>query len=384
MRHERQVELLRRVADAGDHLRGLHAPASRVHSAAAYTDEARFARERQLLFRDGPVFFSLGAALPRPGDHLADTVGGVPLVVVRQPDGSLRAMVNACRHRAAPVVAEGASGEAARSFTCPYHGWVYGTDGTLRGRPLSAGAFDDVTSNCDLRQVAVAERHGLVFVRPGGTEPIDVDSFLAGAQHDLADFRLDTYHHVETRTRTWRMNWKLFLDTFTESYHIRTLHSTTLMPRFNADCVVFDAFGRHCLSVGLRADVLDETRKPVEEWSLLPYGTIQYLLVPSGLVVHQIDHVEVWRVEPVDVRTSLLRTSIYAPSGPATDKVLAYWTKNMDLLLGVTGTEDFPLMERIQSNLDAGALTEVVHGRNEPPLVHYHRELDRLLAEAGS
>jgi len=94
------------------------------------------------------------------------------------------------------------------------------------------------------------------------------------------------------------MNWKLFLDTFTESYHIRTLHRESLLPRFNADCTIYDGFGRHCLSIGLRADVLDETRKPVEEWSLLPYGTIQYFLVPSGLVVHQLDHIErTWQAE---------------------------------------------------------------------------------------
>jgi phenylpropionate dioxygenase-like ring-hydroxylating dioxygenase large terminal subunit len=379
MRHERQVELLRRVAEAGDHLQGLQAPASMVHPASAYTDEARFAQERQRLFRDGPVFFSLSGAIPAAGDHLADTVGGVPLVVVRQADGSLRALVNACRHRAAPIVAPGSGGHGARSFTCPYHGWVYGTDGGLKGRPLSAGAFDDVAGECDLHRVAVAERHGMIFVRPGGTEPIDVDAFLCGAQHDLADFDLGGYHHVESRTRTWKMNWKLFLDTFTESYHIRTLHATTLLPRFNADCVIFDAFGPHCLSVGLRADVLDETRKPVGEWSLLPYGTIQYFLVPSGLVVHQLDHVEVWRVEPIDVRTSRLRTSIYAPDEPQTEKALRYWTKNLDLLLQVTGTEDFPVMEQIQASLDSGAVPELVYGRNEPPLIHYHRELDRLL-----
>ena len=51
MRHERQVELLQRVADAGEHLRGLHAPACSVNPASAYTDPERFQRELQLLFR---------------------------------------------------------------------------------------------------------------------------------------------------------------------------------------------------------------------------------------------------------------------------------------------------------------------------------------------
>jgi len=380
MRHERQVELLRRVADAGDHLRGLHAPASMTNPASCYTDQAHFERERQLLFRQGPVFFGLATELSEPGAYRTDTVGGVPIAVVRQADGTLRALVNICRHRGAPVVAPHTTGRVARSFTCPYHGWVFGADGSLLGRPLTAGAFDDVTANCDLHQVAVAERHGLIFVRPGGQEPIDVDGFLSGAQDDLGDFGLQNYVHIESRTSTFHMNWKLVLDTFSESYHIRTLHRDSIAPRFNSDCVIFDPFGRHCVSIGLRADVLDETHKPVEEWSLLPYGTIQYFLVPSGLVVHQLDHVEVWRVEPVDVRTTRVTTSMFAPTPPETEKAMRYWVKNLDLLLQVTTTEDFPLMEQIQANLDSGAMPELVYGRNEPPLIHFHRELARLLA----
>jgi phenylpropionate dioxygenase-like ring-hydroxylating dioxygenase large terminal subunit len=376
MRHERQVELLERVANAGPHLEGLHAPASITNPAAHYTDPERFAREMKILFRDGPAFFGLTGELREPGTHRAETVGGVPLVVVRQADGSLRALVNICRHRGAPVVAPGTTGDSARAFTCQYHGWVYGPDGALRGRPGSAGAFDDVTTNCDLLQVAVAERYGLIFVRPGGTEPIDVDAFLSGAQDDLDAFGLDEYVHIESRTHTWRMNWKLVLDTFTESYHIRTLHRDSLLPMFNSDCVIFEPFGRNLVSIGLRKDVRDETAKPRDEWSLLPYGTIQYFLVPTGIVVHQLDHVETWRIEPIDVHTTRLRTSMFAPTEPASERSRQYFVKNLDLLLHVTGTEDFPLMERIQANLDAGSVPELVYGRIEPPLIHYHQAVN--------
>ena len=116
MRHERQVELLRRVADAGDHLRGLHAPASMTNPASCYTDQAHFERERQELFRDGPVFFGLATELSEPGAYRTDTVGGVPIAVVRQADGTLRALVNICRHRGAPVVEPHTTGRVARSF----------------------------------------------------------------------------------------------------------------------------------------------------------------------------------------------------------------------------------------------------------------------------
>jgi hypothetical protein len=177
------------------------------------------------------------------------------------------------------------------------------------------------------------------------------------------------------------MNWKLILDTFTESYHIRWLHKNSIAPAFNSDCVIFEAFGRNCASIGLRANVLDEVAKPKEEWSLLPYGTIQYFLVPNALVVHQLDHVELWRVEPLDVGRVRATTSIFAPQ-PPTESALRYWTKNLDLLLQVTGTEDFPTMERIYATLRSGALPELVYGRIEPPLVHLHTTFNELLAAA--
>ena len=380
MRHERQVELLQRVADAGPHFAGLHGARSMVNPASAYTDPERFARELRVLFRDGPTLLGLSCEMAEPGSYLSTTLDGIPVVAIRQADGSLAAMVNACRHRGAPLVGE-RSGTVGRSLVCGYHGWTYDREGTLLARPLSAGAFDDVTLRCDLHRVAVAEKYGLIFIRAGSGEPIDVDDVLAGAEDDLGSFGLDGYTHVETRTNEWNMNWKLVLDTFTESYHIRWLHKDTIAPAFNSDCVIYEPFGRNCVSIGLRANVLDEVSKPKEDWSLIPYGTIQYFLVPNALVVYQLDHVEVWRLEPLDVGRVRTHTSIFAPE-PPTERSLRYWTKNLDLLLQVTGTEDFPTMEKIFATLRSGALPELVYGRIEPPLVHFHSALDEALATA--
>ncbi|MFV0526670.1 MAG: aromatic ring-hydroxylating oxygenase subunit alpha [Acidimicrobiales bacterium] len=383
MRQERQIELLQRVADAGPHLEGLFGSSSMTNQASAYTDPDRFALEQQVLFRGGPVFFGLSADLPRPGSWRAMRFDGIPLVVVRQADGSLRALVNMCRHRAAPLVDALGRGEDLRAFSCPYHAWTYELDGKLRARPASYGAFDDVATDCDLLSRPVAEKHGLIFVRPTGDEPIDVDGALAGAEDDLASFGLENYVLVDSCTNERDMNWKLFFDTFTESYHIRTLHRNSLAGTFNSEAIIFEPFGRNLLSVGLRESVKQEVTKPREEWNLLPYGTIQYFLVPTGLVVHQIDHVEVWNVEPLAVDRSRLTTSIYAPAEPATEKARKYFLKNLDLLVTVTGTEDFPVMEEIQRNLASGALPELVYGRIEPPLVHFHTEVNRALEAAG-
>jgi phenylpropionate dioxygenase-like ring-hydroxylating dioxygenase large terminal subunit len=91
MRHERQVELLQRVADSGEHFAGLHGTRSMVNPASAYTDPERFARELRVLFRDGPTLLGLSCEMAEPGSYLSTTLDGIPLFVLRQADGSLRA-----------------------------------------------------------------------------------------------------------------------------------------------------------------------------------------------------------------------------------------------------------------------------------------------------
>ena len=233
---------------------------------------------------------------------------------------------------------------------------------------------------CNLLRRPVAEKYGLIFVRPEGDEPIDIDETLGGAEDDLSSFGMGSYVHIETRTNEWDMNWKLFFDTFAESYHIRTLHKNTLAPTFNSDCVIFDAFGKNLLSVGLRANVAEEFDKPESEWSLLPYGTIQYFLVPNALICHQLDHLEVWIVEPLSPNRTRTHTAVYSPEPPADQKEHDYFVRNLDLLLAVTGQEDFTLMAEIQQSMASGGLDRVVYGRIEPPLIHFHNQIDLALA----
>lgn len=382
MRLERQRELLDRLAAAEGEGPWFYAPASMRNPASAYTDAQRFERERQILFRERPQFVGLTADCAQPGAWLTADLGGIPIVVLRQADGSLRAMVNACRHRGARLL-EGSGAGGLRRIVCPYHGWTFETDGRLAHRPAVGCGFDDIAGDCDLHARAVAEKYGMIFVHPGAATPFEVDSVLCGAERELADFGLESYVHIETRSNSWKMNWKLVLDTFTESYHIRFLHRNSIAPLFLND-VLFDPFGPHPRTIGLRKTIIEELRsKPRDQWQLLPFATTQYILVPNGLVTYQLDHIEVWRVTPIDVDTVQVATGIYAAEAPRDDKARRYWTRNLDILLQVTETEDFPQMELIQKNLASGALPELIYGRLEPALIHMHASINAALA-AGS
>jgi phenylpropionate dioxygenase-like ring-hydroxylating dioxygenase large terminal subunit len=383
MRRERQLALLERYQEFRGGKLPDHAPRSMRNPASAYTDPQRFDREMKQLFRARPVPLALSCQVREPGSYLTARVGGVSLAVVRQADGSLRGFVNACRHRGAPLL-EG-QGEGLRSIVCPYHAWNYALDGSLRARPLDWG-FDDVDKrDCSLRRISAVEKYGLVFVNLDPEAPPSVDECLEGMEAEIAEYALDGYTHFETRSREWSFNWKLVIDTFTETYHIPALHRRSIGGDYDFRNSIWDVFGLGQRTVNFRSSIRDElTKKPAPEQTLLPHTTIQYFLLPNVMLTHQLDHVELWRAEPIAVDRTLVWTSLFAPKPPETDSAKRHWTKNLDILLNVTNTEDFPMMSEIYRGLVSGAVKELVYGKLEPALVHYHQSLNRLLGETAS
>ena len=383
MFQERQQELLRRLKSADREGPWPLAPATMRNPASAYTDPARFEAERDILFEQRPQMVALSCDLREPGSYLTLSLGRIPALIVRQRDGSLKGFVNACRHRGAPVVEK--DGPPRPRFSCPYHGWVYDLDGALHARPYAEPAFDDVPkADCGLLPISVAEGYGLIFAQGRGGEGLTADSALHGAEAELAGYRLGDCVHVESREHEWDFNWKLVLDTFTEAYHIRFLHKTSIAPTYLSDLSLFDSFGPHPRMIGLLKTALQEIEKPDEaDWRLLPHGTTQYIFMPSGLITWQRDHVELWRVTPLSPRRTRVRTSLYAPQEPTTEKARAYWKKNLDMLMDVTSREDFTLTTQTQRGLESGALPELIYGKNEPSLIHLHRSINQALAEAG-
>lgn len=382
MRHERQVELLRRLQGVDAPRPGPLGPTSMHNPAGAYTSPERFAAELRVLFGTQPALVALSCELREPGSYVTLPVGDVPLAVVRQPDGSVRGFVNICRHRGAPVL-DAVAGSGLRSIRCPYHAWTYGLDGCLRAFPGAEPGFDDVDkATHGLIEVPVAEDLGLVFaIADASAQPFTVADALHGAGAEIVDFAMADYTHVDTREHEWHVNWKLVMDTFTEPYHIPWLHKDSIAPYYLFDRWIHDAYGPHQRFIGCRRSVLEEIAKPSEDdWDLLPHATLQYLLVPNAVLTHQLDHLEVWRLVPVAPDRTIVRTSVYSP--PGTTRPASYFVKNLDVLLGVTNTEDFPMQERVQRNLASGALAEVVYGKMEPALVGYHQAIGDVLARA--
>jgi hypothetical protein len=126
--------------------------------------------------------------------------------------------------------------------------------------------------------------------------------------------------------------------------------------------------------------------EPEESWDLMWNTTLIYALFPNTLLMVQGDHVVLARIFPnvgcIDRAT--MELAIYVPNSPPTEEERAHWDKNMQLVLDVVTGEDFPAGRTIQLGLASGAQTQVVYGRNEPAMIHYHQSMRAALQVAPS
>lgn len=339
-----------------------------------YTSPDTLAAERTTLFRREPLFMGLSSELAEPGDYLTDDLCGVPIVVVRQPDGGLHALLNVCRHRGARVAS--GRGNAGGGLACPYHGWRYDLDGTLLAVPFREG-FDAACTG--LPRLPVLERSGAVWVVPEPTAEADFTG-LAPLERDLNAYRLDRHHRFATREVAVRMNWKLVVDTFLESYHIQVLHRKTIAPYLHGNLGTFDALGRHLRMIIPRHTLKDLAHVAPEQRDLVTHSATVYVLFPNTVFISQSDHLEVFQVYPGSgPDNARMLVTLYAPDPVTSDSARRHWQNNLDLLLATVQGEDFPLGEHIQQDFAVGAQDHITFGRNEPALAHFHRMVDERL-----
>jgi phenylpropionate dioxygenase-like ring-hydroxylating dioxygenase large terminal subunit len=158
----------------------------------------------------------------KPGNFVTFTVAGEPLAAVRGNDGTLRAFYNVCRHHAAAVVTEPCG--QAQILHCPYHGWNYGLDGSLKGMPEFEGVKNFERAANGLLPVPVATWEKFVFVNlEGGGESLQ--QFLGGLVGRMAPLQVTKLHYFGTRVYDIACNWKVFVDNYLDGgYHVPHLH----------------------------------------------------------------------------------------------------------------------------------------------------------------
>jgi choline monooxygenase len=157
------------------------------------------------------------------GQFFTAEVAGEPIVVVRGDDAQLRAFYNVCRHHAAAVVPE-AEG-CAKQFRCPYHGWTYGIDGTLKGMVEFDGVCNFARADNGLVPIRVDVWENFVFVNLDG-RAAPLHTFLGAVPDIVAPLELTRkLHYIDRRIYPLNCNWKVYVDNYLDGgYHVPHAH----------------------------------------------------------------------------------------------------------------------------------------------------------------
>jgi len=190
--------------------------------ASWYVDTRIAELERMTVFSKTWQMVDRTDQVEKPGQFVAANVAGEPIVVVRGNDGVLRGFYNVCRHHAAAVVTE-PCGEASL-LHCPYHGWNYGLDGSLKGMPEFDGVKGFDRQQNGLVPIKTDSWEKFVFVNLD-PKSASLSEFLGGIVKRVAPLGVTKLHYFDTRVYDIACNWKVFVDNYLDGgYHVPHLH----------------------------------------------------------------------------------------------------------------------------------------------------------------
>ncbi|HEU4356361.1 MAG TPA: aromatic ring-hydroxylating dioxygenase subunit alpha [Actinomycetota bacterium] len=195
---------------------------SRTLPAEAYTTPAVFEWETEHFFEGGWLCLGRAEDLRTPGDQRAVRIGREGILLVRDGEGTLRGFHNTCRHRGHELLEPGGS-RTLRAIKCPYHAWVYGLDGTLRGAPR----FGDVPGfdkrEYPLVPARVEEWHGWVFANPSG-DAAPLGEYVGNLEPLVAPWEPERLFVGAGHEYVVAANWKTITENYHECYHCPSIH----------------------------------------------------------------------------------------------------------------------------------------------------------------
>ena len=331
-----------------------------------YTDPAVLRLESERIFRRSWQYVGRQDEVAEGGSFVATRVGDVPVVLVRDEEGTLRAFLNVCRHRGS-LVCEGEGRRA--TLQCPYHAWTYGLDGKLIAAPRFSREGGRDAEDLGLVPLQVDTWGPLVFVNPDeDSAPLDellgdIPDRIAEAGVDLDRLRFLRRYEYEIAA-----NWKISAENFLECYHCPVAH-----PGFSAvmdvspDAYLLEVSGGR---MSQQSPPRSEPRGAYDPTGEVAHGQFHYLFPGTVLnVMPGRPNLSIGPIFPLEPERTFRRLD-YFVAEDADDA----WVEEALAFDMAVGAEDKILVERVQAGVRAGLIEQ---GRLMP-------ESERLVAHFQS
>jgi len=394
-----QVDILKELLRQLDEGKNIDAGVQYRMPTTSYVCSDQAKKEWDAFFQGHPQMIGLSGELPGPGTFITMDDFGTPLLATRDKTGKFRAFLNSCRHRAARV-ANDARGKASM-FTCPFHHWGYGNTGELISIP-NEDHFGPIDKSCNgLIELPAVEQGGLLWVHPQPDGHLDIEELL-GRELDaeIASHSLGELVFAGSTTIDKNLNWKLANDTFGETYHFQKLHKDTLGRLYLGNNLHLTEYGRHHRFITANGAIHGIRELPEDEWVLKRATFVMYYLFPNIQMVCSEQSVSLIKIYPDPKNTghSITQVAFYyakdameeATGKTEVSREDVYDAENrtggapnlaasLEVFSSTISDEDYVMGEMQQQAAENGVLKEVIFGRNEPALHHFHNSYREAL-----
>jgi phenylpropionate dioxygenase-like ring-hydroxylating dioxygenase large terminal subunit len=242
-----------------------------------YTSEAFFQAEFDRMWSKVWQWACREEHIPEVGDHYVYDVGPYSILVARVAPDEVKAYWNSCLHRGTQLRPSDSVGNVMQ-FRCPFHGWTWNLDGSLKEIPCRWD-FPKVTDDAfSLPQVKVARWGGFIFINMDENAG-PLEDYLGPLADHLKDrWDLSRRYVAMHIQKTLPANWKAAQEAFLEAYHVVETHTQSLAITSDANCQ-YDTFSdnvtRFVHTVGIQSPhyPVEQTQQEIiEKMRFAPRG----------------------------------------------------------------------------------------------------------------
>lgn len=194
-------------------------PARTALQQAFYTDNDIYQRDVEEIYLKSWLYAGHLSEIPEAGDWFLFEMAGESVIIVRNEERQVSALLNVCRHRGSKICLENRG--CSRKLVCRYHGWSYDLDGQLHSAAHMPDDFDK--SEIGLKKIHTEILEGMIYInfaeQPAPFEPVREDLSAC-----LRPYRVDRAKVAHRQTYAIKANWKLSVENYTECYHCAPSH----------------------------------------------------------------------------------------------------------------------------------------------------------------
>ncbi|MGH8235676.1 MAG: aromatic ring-hydroxylating oxygenase subunit alpha [Steroidobacteraceae bacterium] len=200
-----------------------------------YIDPDLFDAEMQQLWRTAWIYVGHDSQVPEVGDFFTTQVGREPVILLRGSDNAVRVLHNRCAHKGTKVLSAREGKCFGGVLRCPYHGWTYRLDGTVRAVPLQSGydgsALEASITTQKLGEMVSHSYRGFVFARASAAGA-DFEQYFGESLSSIDNLvERSPEGRLEVAGGVLRYlhgcNWKIFVENLNDAMHPMVTHQSS-------------------------------------------------------------------------------------------------------------------------------------------------------------